>query len=139
MLCGVSMQQNLQSSLTELRVSLVIGNDRTPDAGKWHPVTEGGTEFLFVLFRFGFLVRLNKWQILVIFIVENTLSNNNIMISIKNQVCGTPEGSAIKGLPLDQGRIPDSWVQVPHPAPCMEPASPSACVSASFSVSLMNK
>ena len=33
--------------------------------------------------------------------------------------------------------IPGSWDPVPHQAPCMEPASPSACVSAS--VSLMNK
>ena len=32
-----------------------------------------------------------------------------------------------------------SWDQVPHQAPCGEPASPSAYVSASFYVSLMNK
>ena len=31
------------------------------------------------------------------------------------------------------------WDQVSHQAPCMEPASPSACVSASLSVSLTNK
>ena len=40
---------------------------------------------------------------------------------------------------LAQGVIPDSRVQVPHRAPCMELASPSACVSASLCVSLMNK
>ena len=38
-----------------------------------------------------------------------------------------------------QGVILGSRDQVPHGAPCMEPASPSACVSASLSVSLMNK
>ncbi|XP_077708803.1 F-box only protein 27 isoform X2 [Canis aureus] len=37
------------------------------------------------------------------------------------------------------GRDPGSRDGVPHRAPCMEPASPSACVSASLCVSLMNK
>uniref|UniRef100_A0A8C0P4H5 Histidine triad nucleotide binding protein 1 n=1 Tax=Canis lupus familiaris TaxID=9615 RepID=A0A8C0P4H5_CANLF len=39
------------------------------------------------------------------------------------------------------GCDPGDRNQVPHLAPCMEPASPSACVSASFSlsVSLMSK
>ena len=32
-----------------------------------------------------------------------------------------------------------SWDQVPYQAPLQEPASPSACVSASLSVPLMNK
>ena len=46
----------------------------------------------------------------------------------------------VEHLPLAQAMIPDSWDQVPRQAPCMEPASPpSACVSASFSVFLMNK
>ena len=35
-----------------------------------------------------------------------------------------------------QGVIPGFQDRVPHGAPCMEPASPSACVSASLSVSL---
>ena len=35
-----------------------------------------------------------------------------------------------------QGLILETWDQVPHWASCMEPASPSACVSASFSLSL---
>ena len=50
-------------------------------------------------------------------------------------------GSAVWRLPLAQGVILESWDQVPQQAPCMEPASPSACVSASLSlsVSLMNK
>ena len=41
--------------------------------------------------------------------------------------------SATFGLGCDPGD------QVPHRASCMEPASPSACVSASLCVSLMNK
>ena len=48
-------------------------------------------------------------------------------------------GSAIEPLPSAQGMILGSWDQVLHRAPCGEPASPSACVSASLCVSLMNK
>ena len=39
-------------------------------------------------------------------------------------------------LPLVQGLILETWDRVPRWAPCMEPASPSACVSASLSLSL---
>ena len=35
--------------------------------------------------------------------------------------------------------IPGSWDQVTHRAPCRKPASPSAYVSASLYVSLVNK
>ena len=52
---------------------------------------------------------------------------------------GHLSGSAVERLPSAQGLILESPARVPHRAPCMEPASPSACVSASFSVSLMNK
>ena len=47
----------------------------------------------------------------------------------------------VEHLPSAQGVIPGSWDQIPHWAPCMEPPSPSACVSASLSLSvpLMNK
>ena len=48
-------------------------------------------------------------------------------------------GSTVKRLPLAQGVIPGSQDRVLHQALCMEPASPSACVSASLCVSLMNK
>ena len=48
-------------------------------------------------------------------------------------------GSAVEPLPSAQGVILESWDQVPHRAPCMELASPSACVSASLWLSLMNK
>ena len=40
--------------------------------------------------------------------------------------------------PAAQGVILETRDRVPRQAPCMEPASPSACVSASLSVS-MNK
>ena len=55
------------------------------------------------------------------------------------QMEGSLGGSAVEHLSLAQSMIPGSWDQVPHQAPCKEPASPSACVSASLSVSLMNK
>ena len=42
-------------------------------------------------------------------------------------------------LPSAQGVILETQDRVPHQAPCMEPASPSACVSASLCVSLRNK
>ena len=45
----------------------------------------------------------------------------------------------IKCCPLAQVMILESWDQVPHQAPHREPASPSAYVSASLGVSLMNK
>ena len=41
----------------------------------------------------------------------------------------------VEHLPLAQGVIPGSWNQVPNWVPCREPASPSACVSASLCVS----
>ena len=37
--------------------------------------------------------------------------------------------------PLAQGVILEIWDRVQHQAPCMEPAFPSACVSASLCVS----
>ena len=52
---------------------------------------------------------------------------------------GTPEWSLVEHLPLAQGLILESRDLVPHQAPRMEPASPSAYVFASLSVSLMNK
>ena len=48
-------------------------------------------------------------------------------------------GSAVEHLPLAQGMILGSGYQVPHPASCSEPASSSAYVSVSLSVSLVNK
>ena len=49
---------------------------------------------------------------------------------------GSLGGSVVEYLPLAQGMILESWDGVPHQAPCMEPASPFACVSDSFSLCL---
>ena len=54
-------------------------------------------------------------------------------------VGGSLGGSAVWRLPLAQGAIPESRDRVPRQAPGMEPASPSSCVSASLSMSIINK
>ena len=51
----------------------------------------------------------------------------------------TKIGSPAFGSGCDPGVIPGPWDGVLHWAPCGEPASPSASVSAPLSVSLMNK
>ena len=48
-------------------------------------------------------------------------------------------GSVVEHLPSTQGVILESRDQVPHQVSLREPASPSAYVSPSLSVSLMNK
>ena len=48
-------------------------------------------------------------------------------------------GSVVEHLPLAQVIIQGSWDWVLHQVPCREPASPSAYVSASLCVFLMNK
>ena len=55
----------------------------------------------------------------------------------KKLTLGSPSGSAVWCLPSAQGLILETWDWVPRQAPCVEPASPFACVSASLS--LMNK
>ena len=45
-----------------------------------------------------------------------------------------PGCSAVGCLPLAQGVVPASWDQVARRAPCVEPASPSAYISASLCV-----
>ena len=45
-------------------------------------------------------------------------------------------GSVVYRLPSAQGVILESQNQIPHWAPCMKPASPSAYVSASLSLCL---
>ena len=46
-------------------------------------------------------------------------------LTVKHEGC--LGGSAVEHLPLAQGVILESWDRVPHQAPCMEPASLSAC------------
>ena len=60
-----------------------------------------------------------------------------VVIALKFQLRGSLGGSVVWRLPLAQSAILESWDQVLHWAPGMEPASPSACVSASLSI--MNK
>ena len=45
-------------------------------------------------------------------------------------------GSVVECLPSAQVMIPWSWDWVPHQGPYVGPASPSACVSASLSLSV---
>ena len=52
---------------------------------------------------------------------------------------GSPGGLVVERLPLAQGLILETQDRVPHRAPCMEPASLPAYVSAFLSVCLMNK
>ena len=66
--------------------------------------------------------------------VDKSVSCNEIANSL-----GRLGGSAVEHLPLAQGVIPEFRDRVPHRAPCMESASPFASVSASLSLSLMNK
>ena len=58
---------------------------------------------------------------------------------VQDLILGHLGGSAVEYLPLTQGMIPGSRDQVPHRAPCEEPAFLSAHVSASLCVVLMNK
>ena len=57
----------------------------------------------------------------------------------KTPQSGQPQWLSGLAPPSAQGVILETQDQVPRRAPCVEPASPSACVSASLSVSLMNK
>ena len=45
------------------------------------------------------------------------------MKEIKTQEIGHLGGSVVEHLPLSQGMILELWDQVPHWAPCVEPAS----------------
>ena len=61
------------------------------------------------------------------------------MIEIKSEEQGHLGGSVVEHLPLAQMVILGSWDQVLHQAPHREPASPSAYVSATLSLSVMNR
>ena len=61
--------------------------------------------------------------------------NNWFQILKKKKIEGSLGGTAVWHLSLAQGVILETRDQIPGRAPCMEPASPSACVSASLCVS----
>ena len=65
------------------------------------------------------------------------------LCSLENSYLGIPGWLSGLAPPSVQGVILETQDRVPRRAPCMEPASPSACVSASLSLSLsvpfMNK
>ena len=57
-------------------------------------------------------------------------------LAIKKNKVGQPRWLSSLVPPAAQGVILETQDRVPRRAPCMEPASPSACVSASLSLSL---
>ena len=59
--------------------------------------------------------------------------------SLKTDLVRLLGGSVVERLPSAQGVTRGSWSRISSRAPCREPASPSAWVSASLSGSLMNK
>ena len=61
----------------------------------------------------------------------------NLSFYFKMALWGHLGDSVVERLPLAQVVILGSWDRVLHQDPCREPASPSAYVSASLSVSLM--
>ena len=63
----------------------------------------------------------------------------NAMYELKMQREGRLGGSVLERLPLARVVVPGSRDRVPGRAPCGELTSPSACVSASFSVLFMNE
>ena len=74
-----------------------------------------------------------KLGIFLYLMITTTTTTTIIIIMEKREGC--LDGSMVEHLPLAQVVISESWAQVPHQAPCVEPASPSDCVSASLSVS----
>ena len=66
----------------------------------------------------------------------NDISDKGLVSRIYKELIGQPGWLSDLVPPSAQGLILETWDQVPRRAPCMEPASPSACVSASLSLSL---
>ena len=60
---------------------------------------------------------------------------NGVAFSLKKEDLGQPGWLGGLAPPSAQGVILETGDRVPRWAPCMEPASPSACVSASLCVS----
>ena len=73
-------------------------------------------------------------MISAIFCMYVTLQNTKIKFNKK--ISWEPRWLSGLVPPLAQGVILETRDRVPHQPPCMEPASPSACVSASLSLSL---
>ena len=71
--------------------------------------------------------------------VSHEYVNKIVKKKFKKTSEGHLSGSMVGRLPLAQGTTLGSQDGVPHRAPWVEPASPSACVSASLPMSLMNK
>ena len=65
---------------------------------------------------------------------QPTPEHNHQLLGIPQEGCvqGRLGGSEVEHLPSAQVVIPKSWDRVPHQTPHGEPASPSACVSASL-------
>ena len=64
---------------------------------------------------------------------KHVFQNDEGMDAYKVTDAGQPWWLSGLGLPSAQGVILESRDRVPRRAPCMEPASPSACVCASLS------
>ena len=58
-----------------------------------------------------------------------------IETGLKNPSVTAVTDAVVEHLPLAQVMILGSQDRVPHEAPCVEPASPSACVSTSLCLS----
>ena len=82
---------------------------------------------------------LEKYLMLMPHVSVITVSYRIVLMHQKFPVLGHLGGLVVEHLPLAQVVILGSWDQVLHRSPHREPASPSAYVSASLSVSLMNK
>ena len=67
--------------------------------------------------------------------LSTQVTRSNICV-LKNHYVGQPGWLSGLAPPLAQGLIQETWNRVLCQAPCMEPASPSACVSASLPVCL---
>ena len=78
---------------------------------------------------FGIILRMNS-------ALSSGLNSNKAFTTTKNTFLGCLGGSAVKRLPWAHAVILESRDGVPHQDPCMESASPSACVTASLSLSL---
>ena len=122
----------------------------------WHPCSIGiSDKYLSKIYPLCFTIR-GRFQSIIALAHVNYYIKNQMQCQIQSlrgkssvpkkqwllnnvKLLGHLGGSVVDHLPLAQVMIPGSWDWVPHQAPCREPASPSACVSAPFSVSLMNK